>query len=150
MCVDSKSKRDPDDFLMIQRPWAVKVEEILKKIEVDPKEGLSIEEKEKRKRRYGPNELKKAEKKSAFSVFIEQFKSVLVILLTAAVAVSFLFNQVIEGIAILAVIVINTIFHPASASRSDDIGTVQATMRRSTLQAFQRRAAQVGSARFPG
>ncbi|MFO8110146.1 MAG: cation-transporting P-type ATPase [Thermoplasmata archaeon] len=109
MSAEPKSKRDPDNLLMIQRPWAVRGEEILKNIGVNPQEGLSIEEKEKRKRRYGPNELKKAEKKSTLSVFIEQFKSVLVILLTVAVAASFLFNQVIEGIAILAVIVINTI-----------------------------------------
>lgn len=109
MSSGSKKKKNPDDFLQVQRPWAVKVDRVLKEMKVDPDQGLSVKEKEKRKRRYGPNELKKAENKSPLSVFIEQFKSVLVILLTAAVAVSFAFHQIMEAIAILAVIVINTI-----------------------------------------
>ncbi|MFO7991562.1 MAG: cation-transporting P-type ATPase [Thermoplasmata archaeon] len=109
MSADPKGKRDSDNLITIQRPWAVRGRAILNNMKVDPREGLSIEEKERRKRIYGPNELKKAERKIALSVFIDQFKSVLVILLTVAVSVSFLFGHVIEGIAILAVIVINTI-----------------------------------------
>ncbi len=49
------------------------------------------------------------ERRSAISIFIEQFKNIIVLLLSAATLISFLFGETVEGISILAVILLNAL-----------------------------------------
>jgi P-type Ca2+ transporter type 2C len=71
--------------------------------------GLSQVEAEKRLKQYGPNTLTSTPKRSALSIFIDQFKSLIVVLLIAAAVTAFLLNEIIEAWAILAVIGLNAI-----------------------------------------
>ncbi len=89
--------------------WKLPPDKVLHILDVDREKGLEQKEIERRKQQFGPNTLRKAEKKSAVEILINQFKSILVILLTVATGVSFLFGEWIEGIAIAIVIVINSI-----------------------------------------
>ncbi|MBD3182084.1 HAD-IC family P-type ATPase, partial [Candidatus Poribacteria bacterium] len=62
---------------------------------------------DKRLKEYGPNRLREAKSKSVLLIIIDQFKSLMVLLLAAASCLSFIFGDWVEGIAILAVIIIN-------------------------------------------
>jgi Ca2+-transporting ATPase len=60
-----------------------------------------------RRRQYGPNRLQQRSKVTVWKLILAQFKSLIVVLLAAASAVSFAFGDIVEGMAIGAVIIIN-------------------------------------------
>ncbi len=91
----------------IKNPWSISVDDILTELEVPVENGLSTSEVNKRIKKYGVNKLKESKKKSPWEILLEQFKSLIVIVLLAAVVLSFLFDQTIEGFAILAVVLVN-------------------------------------------
>jgi len=131
------SKESPMTDSFASQPWARKPEEILKQLGVSKKEGLSASEVEKRKARHGLNQLKQTKKKSVWAIWANQFKSIIIGLLLIASALSFAFNEIIEGIAIAAVIVINALigfFTELRAVRSMEalkkLGGVTAKVRR--------------------
>jgi len=70
--------------------------------------GLSDAEVRNRRRKFGPNRLRVARARSIRSILLAQFKSLIVYLLAAAVALSFSFGEWAEGCAILAVLIVNT------------------------------------------
>lgn len=80
---------------------------MLRDFDVEPAKGLSTSEVKTRLKKYGPNRLKEAKGKSAFIVLLNQFKSLIVLLLAAAALVSFAFGDLIEGVAIVVVIFVN-------------------------------------------
>lgn len=80
---------------------------MLKQLAVSGEEGLASEEAEVRLRKYGPNVLKERTTRSGWTIFAEQFKSLVVMLLAIAAVVSFLFGEVAEAVAILVVIALN-------------------------------------------
>ena len=65
------------------------IEELQKHLKTTP-EGLSSIEAQNRLKEYGENRLKEAGKKSILTKFLEQFRDVMVLILLAAAAVSFL------------------------------------------------------------
>jgi len=62
--------------------------------------GLSQQEAQKRLAEFGPNELVEKEKISPWAIFLEQFKSVLIIILLIAVVLSAVLGEVIDAIII--------------------------------------------------
>ncbi len=73
-------------------------------------EGLTNAEVEKRLQQYGPNALTSAPGRSALSIFIAQFKSLIVVLLIVAAIIAFIMHDtIIEGLAILVVIILNAV-----------------------------------------
>jgi len=62
--------------------------------------GLSQEEAQKRLEQFGPNELVEKEKISPWAIFLEQFKSVLIIILLIAVVLSAILGEVADAIII--------------------------------------------------
>ncbi|MFO7460869.1 MAG: cation-transporting P-type ATPase [Desulfatiglandales bacterium] len=88
-------------------PWAVPFEEVLSDFDVDPETGLDPGEVKKRREHYGPNRLRKAAKKSAWTILIDQFKSPIVLLLVLAAILSFSFGEWMQGLAIVVVIMVN-------------------------------------------
>ncbi|TXT60534.1 MAG: ATPase [Promethearchaeota archaeon] len=118
---NKNEEKENDLSLELKNSWKKKPEDVLQLLEVDPEKGLNSEEIEPRRESYGSNKMEEREERSALSIFISQFKSILVLLLTAATIISFLFGETIEGIAIAAVIIINTLigfFTELKASRS--------------------------------
>lgn len=67
--------------------------------------GLPGDQAKTRLAQFGPNELKAEEKKSLWSLFLEQFKSVLIIILLIAVALSAALGEVVDA-AIIGVIIL--------------------------------------------
>lgn len=84
-------------------------DDLLKKLETDQEKGLSENEAEKRLESHGPNQLEEQEQKSLFQILIDQINNPIVYLLTAAAVLAFAFGDIPEGIAIIVVLVLNTI-----------------------------------------
>lgn len=122
---------------LIEAPSTHSNDEVLRHYQVERSEGLSENEVKQRREQFGQNRLREAAQRSALSILIEQFKSVIVGLLLVAAVLAFLFGDIIEGVAILAVILINAaigFFTELRAVRSmealQQLGQVKARVRR--------------------
>jgi Ca2+-transporting ATPase len=119
------------------KPWAVPWRKVLEALDASAEEGLGSSEVKKRRKEYGHNRLRGAESKSAWGILVEQFKSLIVLLLAVAAALSFAFGEWVEGVAVAIVIVINAAIGfvtEAKAVRSMEtlqrLGSVDAKVRR--------------------
>ena len=101
---DSDNTTSPDK----KKPWTLSLDDLSNKFDVDPEEGLSDKQAEKSRQKYGSNRLRKIKQTSVWTIFINQFKSLVILLLLTAAVLSFIFLEWIEGVAILTVIFINT------------------------------------------
>ncbi len=84
---------------------SMEVDQVLKELNTDPHQGLSAEEARSRLEKYGYNELKKEEKISPLTLFFNQFKNILIIILMIAIGLSAMVGEVVDA-AIIAVIVV--------------------------------------------
>lgn len=84
-------------------------EEILVAFHTEATKGISAQEAEKRATTFGPNVYQTQKQKSLLLMMLLQFKSPIVYLLLFAVAVSLYFQNFIEAIAIMVVILVNAI-----------------------------------------
>jgi len=75
---------------MIEAPYREDKAVVLERLDSDEKGGLSSEEARRRLEKFGPNELKEAEKTTLWEMFLGQFEDVLVLILLAATLISFL------------------------------------------------------------
>ncbi len=105
----------------VQHPWFVETEKVLSQLQTDPQKGLSQSEADNRLQEYGPNRLEQKQAKPAWTIFIEQWKNLIVGMLAAAAAVSFGFGQALEGVAICIALLVNVcigFFTELKATRS--------------------------------
>ena len=73
-------------------------------------EGLTEDEAKKRYKKYGPNEIVEEKKTTALEIFVNQFKSILILILIAAAAVSgFILHEYTDMAVILIIVVLNSI-----------------------------------------
>jgi len=100
--MDTTSTAAPPD-----RPWACPPDTVREALGT-PDGGLPTDEAERRRERVGPNQLRDIEHRSVWAILWDQVKSLVMLLLLAAMVVSFLSGQGVEAAAIAAVIVINT------------------------------------------
>jgi len=84
---------------------SMEVDQVLKELNTDPHQGLSDEEVRSRLEKYGYNELKKEEQVSPFTLFFNQFKNILILILLVAIGLSALVGEVVDAV-IIAVIVV--------------------------------------------
>ena len=83
-------------------------DEVLAKLDAG-RNGLDSREVLKRRQIYGSNTLKKAERKSAFQIFLDQFKDLLVIILIIAAVISMISGDVESTGVIFAVLLLNAV-----------------------------------------
>ncbi len=86
---------------------ALPAADVARRLGADLDAGLAPREAAKRLRRYGPNELQAAEGVRWYVLLGLQFRSVVVLLLVAAAAVSFALGEVLEGVGVMVVIALN-------------------------------------------
>ena len=84
---------------------AMEVGQVLKELNTDPHSGLSSEEIRSRLEKYGYNELKKEERISPLSIFVNQFKNILIIILLIATVLSALVGEIFDAALILVIVV---------------------------------------------
>jgi Ca2+-transporting ATPase len=81
---------------------ALDAEKVLHRLRSDHRRGLTSDEVGKRLAEYGPNELRKEEKASSFSLFLGQFKNLLILILLAATVLSLLVGEWVDALMIAA------------------------------------------------
>ncbi len=87
--------------------FALGTQDVLEHFRVDPEQGLAAKEAGERLQSSGPNAFRRAKSRSGLRIFLDQFKSMVIIVLVIAGAVAFTFQHWAEGLAILAVLLIN-------------------------------------------
>jgi len=89
-----------------QLPWhSMEMASLLGELDTDPQRGLAAEEAQRRLEIYGYNELAVEEKTSPFTLFINQFKNTLIIILLVATVLSALVGELVDA-GIIVVIVL--------------------------------------------
>lgn len=87
--------------------YSISADQALEELQVGADQGLSDAEARRRIQRCGPNRLREVKTRSAWKILIEQFESMVIIVLVIAGAVAFSFQHWAEGFAITAVLLIN-------------------------------------------
>jgi len=113
------------------------VEETQKKLKTNVEMGLTTEQVNENREKYGFNELKAAKKKSLFIKFLEQFKDFMIIVLIIAAIVSGIVGYIegegiTDSVIILIVVIVNAI-----------IGVAQENKAEKSLEALQKLSSHV-------
>ncbi|WP_281887833.1 calcium-translocating P-type ATPase, SERCA-type [Paenibacillus sp. YYML68] len=95
---------------MSQKPWYQWTpEEILQSSGTEPSQGLSWEEADKRLASHGKNELAEGQSVSPLTLFLNQFKDFMVLVLMGATLISGLLGEYLDAVTIIAIILMNGI-----------------------------------------
>ncbi|GAB7053892.1 MULTISPECIES: calcium-translocating P-type ATPase, SERCA-type [Paenibacillus] len=95
---------------MSQKHWyQMTAEETLLSSGTEPSKGLAAEEADKRLAVYGKNELADGQGISALTLFLNQFKDFMVLVLVGATLISGLLGEYLDAITIIAIIIMNGI-----------------------------------------
>lgn len=89
-------------------PWATDAEDLARQMGVNPELGLSHKAVLARRRRFGRNQIAEAAATPWFRIAVRQLRSFVVYLLIAGSVLSFALGDLLEGMAIVAVILINS------------------------------------------
>ncbi len=95
--------------MVISAPHELPIEEALELLQSDPQNGLTTNLANKRLKEYGENILSKRKPKTSWIIFLEQFLSPIIYILIGAMILAFIFNQILEAVAILVVILITVL-----------------------------------------
>ncbi|MGB5332305.1 MAG: cation-transporting P-type ATPase [Woeseiaceae bacterium] len=88
--------------------WSRSSEAVLRSFPVDPESGLDAAQVLAQRKTWGPNQLFATQPRRILSILLAQFKSIVVVLLLGAGLLALAFSEIVEAIAIFAVILINT------------------------------------------
>ncbi|MGO5067324.1 MULTISPECIES: calcium-translocating P-type ATPase, PMCA-type [unclassified Clostridium] len=111
--------------------------EILEELNVDISTGLSSDEVERRKEKYGLNKLNSQKQKSLLKMFFEQINDILIYILLAAAIISGVLGEVSDAIIIGVVIIINTVIGVVQESKAEK--ALEALKQLSTPKALVKR-----------
>lgn len=92
-----------------ENPHALAADKIISTLETDPENGLSASKVKAYQEQFGKNRLKQQKPKSLLQIFFEQFLDPVIYVLVVATVLAFVFEEWIEGIAVLAVILITAL-----------------------------------------
>lgn len=93
---------------MAEKKWySLEIAQIKEELNTDLEQGLSQDEAQNRLNAFGPNALEEAPPRSLFSMFAEQLKEVLVLILIGAALVSGVLGEWEDTIVILIIVVLN-------------------------------------------
>jgi len=93
----------------VEDAWRLSATEVLATLNVSAEEGLSSTGAAERVQACGPNQLRARARRGTLRILVDQLRSTVVALLFAAAVLSFWFGGAHEGLAIVAVIVLNTL-----------------------------------------
>lgn len=106
---------------MARKKWYKKtVEEVGNELDVDLNKGLNAEEVNKRKEEYGYNELMEEEGKTLLTMFINQFKNFMVIILLIAAVISLALGEVTDTIIIFAIVILNAVLGLVQENKAEE------------------------------
>ena len=92
------------------KPWhTMQVDEVIGNLVTNVNTGLNLTEVEDRLRKYGHNQLEEKEGVSPIMLFLSQFNDFIVWVLIAAAIVSGFMGELVDALAIIAIVIINAI-----------------------------------------
>lgn len=94
-------------------------EQVIERLQTNPKDGLSAGEAARRLLQFGPNSLQEKKKQSLLSKIVNQFKDVMVLILIAASLVSGFLGEWIDAVVILAIVLINAVLGLIQEGRAE-------------------------------
>ncbi|MDI6871046.1 MAG: cation-translocating P-type ATPase [Bacillota bacterium] len=104
---------------MSQEWYTFSREETLQRLRTDLHRGLTAAEVEARRREHGPNELAGQPPTPLWRRFLDQFKDFLVLILLGSAAIAGLLGEVIDAVAILAIVVLNAVMGLIQEGRAE-------------------------------
>ena len=123
------------------KAFAQKAEVVAQGMTVDTQVGLTEGEIVSRRKRYGANQVRVRAKQSAAVILTHQFRGVIVWLLGVAAGLSFYFDDIDEGAAIIFVLLVNAIIGFTTELRA--ARSMEALLRIATITARVRRGGKV-------
>ena len=112
----------------------------------DATHGLTLDEAARRVAQYGPNELQKGEPVSALAIFLGQFRSLVIWVLIGAAVVSAVVGELTDGIAIVAIVVLNAVIGFFQEYRAEQAVTALARLAAPRAKVLRDGSAQVVAA----
>jgi Ca2+-transporting ATPase len=103
-----------------------RIEESLKQLGVDSREGLTDAEARERLVKYGPNAFQEKKSKTKLQMFLSQLRDPMIYILFGAVIISIFLKEVSDAVIILAVILLNAV-----------IGMIQEAKAEKSLEALK-------------
>ncbi|AKH99625.1 P-type ATPase, translocating [Hoeflea sp. IMCC20628] len=91
----------------LENAHAHKVQDVAIGLDTDPATGLEPAQVHQRLKRYGPNQLRRQKTRNVLAILAHQFNSIIVWLLAGAALLSFAFDDIAEGVAIVVVLLLN-------------------------------------------
>lgn len=92
---------------MLQNPFAISIEDVVSSLGSNIEKGLDEHEVQQRLESYGPNKVPEQAPKKRWRIFTDQLLDPIIYILTVAALLAFMFDDPLEGFAILVVIVIS-------------------------------------------
>jgi Ca2+-transporting ATPase len=87
--------------------WSMPWDKVAQKYDVDVEEGLSPDQVQSHRSKYGVNKLRAAQGRTALEILLDQAQNIIIFLLAAASVVSLIFNQLLDAAAIAVAIGLN-------------------------------------------
>ncbi|MDH5620119.1 MAG: cation-transporting P-type ATPase, partial [Gammaproteobacteria bacterium] len=88
--------------------WGKSVDDVLQELAVDATRGLDDDVAHTRRHEYGRNQFRVAQQRHLLAILVDQFRSVVIVLLVGAGVLALLFSDFAEAVAIFTVILINS------------------------------------------
>jgi len=88
---------------------SMEASQILREMDSGPHQGLTGDKVKNRLEKYGYNELKREEKVSPYTIFIKQFRNILIIILLIAIILSFFIGEVVDAVIIGLIVLFSAI-----------------------------------------
>lgn len=104
---DPEAGRGAGSLSPVDSPWSRSPQEVVEALDASPEAGLTAAEAARRREEWGPNELRRHSRRGFTEILVDQFRSVVVLLLAAAAVVSLIVGAHLEAVAIGVVLVIN-------------------------------------------
>ena len=104
----------------------VKLQELVGELNTDTAKGLTQSQVLERRARYGENRLEEKKKKTLLRRFLDQFRDVMILILIAAAAISFIvactegeIKEFIEPLLIVLIVVLNAVMGVLQESKAE-------------------------------
>ena len=93
-----------------EKYYAKETKQVINELNSNTTKGLTNAEANKRTQKYGYNTLKEKKGISPIKIFFSQFQSIVVYILIAAVIISMVLGEFVDGIVILIILILNAVF----------------------------------------
>ncbi len=110
---------------------------VCQELSVDPRQGLSEQEAQRRLQENGPNELREKKQKSRVQMFLSQLRDPMIYILFAAAAISIFLREWSDALIILMVVLLNAVIGMTQESKAQQ--ALEALKKMSSPQALVRR-----------